>query len=181
MSEHDNDNGTPDPQWQGGGSAPWAPPPGPKRGMSTPAKVAVGCVVGVVGAVLVALIFAVAATIVGTPALDAAKPTTPPAAGPSRPATPPTVTSVPEGPTAALADSFSNGTYTAGEDVTPGRYKSTGVDQTTQSGVPMCAWSVSRDGTPVDGAVTDAGRPTVRLRSGDEIQSTGCGTFELVR
>lgn len=140
--------------------------PAPKK-KSVGMKVGIGC-----GLALVVLaLLGACVTILSVATNTDPEPGTGWYATPSAPPAPPT--------TAATSDTapvLVDGTWTAADDVPAGTWRSRGVP--TDGPIPGCAWTISRDGQPVDGGVTEAGRPTLTLKAGDEVTLTGCGTWD---
>jgi hypothetical protein len=81
----------------------------------------------------------------------------------------------------AQADASSDiteGTWTVGVDIKPGTYRViTAVDQ-------QCYWSITKSGTNGDDIVANdivtGGRPTVKLKKGQDFTNTGCGDWSRV-
>lgn len=73
----------------------------------------------------------------------------------------------------SLEATFSEGVWLVGEDISPGRYR------TTQAVSEECYWEISRPGTTtiIDNDFVTGGRPTVTLRRGQQFTTRRCGDW----
>ncbi|MEG3615719.1 hypothetical protein [Isoptericola haloaureus] len=74
------------------------------------------------------------------------------------------------------ANRISDGTWTVGDDVEPGTYR------TTHAVSGDCYWGIYRSGTNkrdiVANDIVDGGHPTVTLRDGQDFESSRCGSWD---
>lgn len=100
-------------------------------------------------------------TVAATPSTALALP-----AAPASPA--PAPVPAPAGP----LTTFGNGTYLVGEDVTPGKYRSPGVQDSI---APLCYWDLTDEsGTIKDQGIANEGPSRATLREGLTFKSQGC-------
>jgi hypothetical protein len=92
--------------------------------------------------------------------------------GPDAQPTKPTVTQP------AQAGTIQEGTWTVGEDIEPGTYK------TTQAVNAQCYWSITRTGTNgadiIENEIVSGGYPRVTLNTGQDFKTEDCGTWAKV-
>ncbi|MEU7941110.1 hypothetical protein [Microbispora bryophytorum] len=84
-------------------------------------------------------------------------------------------TSKPRETQPAQAATIEEGTWTIGEDIAPGTYK------TADAVTSMCYWGITRSGTNgsdiVENDIVEGGYPRVTLKVGQDFKSSGCGSW----
>lgn len=76
----------------------------------------------------------------------------------------------------AEANTISDGTWTVGEDIKAGTYR------TTSAVSSRCYWGIYRSGSNgsdiIDNDIPNGGRPTVTLSKGQDFKSSNCGDWQ---
>lgn len=75
--------------------------------------------------------------------------------------------------TKAIIPQIRDGEYEVGADVTPGKYKTAGAEDSV---IPLCSWSVKKDGHYTDSGVADGltEQAYVTLKKGTTFKTSGC-------